>query len=65
MPKFEIGIDFEVSGLVYVEQEAESEDDAVALVESRKDDLVSKELGTGAGNWTTSIVDVIPNQEGT
>lgn len=65
MPKYKVGIDFTITGIVYVKQEADSEDEAAEAVECNKDERVARALETGDGHWDTEVVDVIPERSGT
>ena len=64
MPKYEVGIDFTITGIVYVKQEADSEDAAAEAVERDKDERVARALETGDGRWEAEVVDVIPDRGG-
>ena len=65
MPKFRVGIDFTVSGLVYVKQEAETADQAAGIVERNAKELAARAIETGNGDWEAEVVDVIPDRSDT
>lgn len=61
MPGYKVGIEYQVRGLFYVDQDAESEEAAVEIVNKTKEDFASKAIAQGNGELKAEVCDVIPN----
>lgn len=58
MPKYKIGIDYSFKGLIYIEIDADNEEEAEQLAESYAEDRAVADLDNS--NFECEVCDVIP-----
>ena len=63
MAKYKVGVEFECSGIVYVNQEADTEDEAAAAVEARKEEVIAQAIIDGDGSLEGEVCDVITDKD--
>lgn len=64
MPKYRVGLSFEITGITYVEIEADTEDAAAEMGERDGEEYVTQAVRDGAGTCEVECCDVLPPKAG-